>query len=185
MLARSNRIQTGCSLRRHQFFRNFCFSDTLNEEHPPSCLNRDNEKEGEIYAFSLWNVKREFSSVICLAKPRWNSTYVPRNRYAVVPLSGRMICDFMGGTGKTDNPDARESIAREAVPYSRPANSFISRAFSHVRQVYRNTNFILPIALSARGEASPGEVKCNVYHNAANNHGAASGQRRTKDEYDH
>ena len=142
------------------------------------------KKKEEIYAFSLWDVKRESSSVICLAKPRWNSAHVPRNRYAIVPLSGRMICDFMGA-GKTDNPDAWESTAREVIPYSRPANSFISRAFSHVRQVYRNTNFILPIASSVRGEASPGEVKCNVYHNATNNHGAASGQRRTKDEYDH
>nr|VFK14611.1 MAG: hypothetical protein BECKLPF1236A_GA0070988_101103 [Candidatus Kentron sp. LPFa]VFK30373.1 MAG: hypothetical protein BECKLPF1236C_GA0070990_101093 [Candidatus Kentron sp. LPFa] len=30
MLARSNRIQTGCSLRVHRFFRNFCFSETNN-----------------------------------------------------------------------------------------------------------------------------------------------------------
>nr|VFK12313.1 MAG: hypothetical protein BECKLPF1236A_GA0070988_1006816 [Candidatus Kentron sp. LPFa]VFK24320.1 MAG: hypothetical protein BECKLPF1236C_GA0070990_1001226 [Candidatus Kentron sp. LPFa] len=28
MLARSNRLQTGCSLRRRQFFGDFCFSDT-------------------------------------------------------------------------------------------------------------------------------------------------------------
>ena len=28
MLALRARIQTGCSLRRRRFFRNFCFSDT-------------------------------------------------------------------------------------------------------------------------------------------------------------
>nr|VFK68549.1 MAG: hypothetical protein BECKUNK1418G_GA0071005_12452 [Candidatus Kentron sp. UNK]VFK73630.1 MAG: hypothetical protein BECKUNK1418H_GA0071006_12352 [Candidatus Kentron sp. UNK] len=37
-LAHSNRIQTGCSLRRRQLFRNFCFSDTLKDNSERSAL---------------------------------------------------------------------------------------------------------------------------------------------------
>ena len=62
MLARSNRIQTGCSLREHRFFRKFCFSETL-KKYKVNFSDAAKEDLHEIYDYIAGvSLNRKFSA---------------------------------------------------------------------------------------------------------------------------